>query len=320
MNNQLGRQRYQDEFDYTQLNQENRLLIQQHTQELKERLQRTAQDIWEIGQKLAEVRARLKHGQFDTWLKAEFGWSRRTAYNFINVYETFSERAKFAHFNIATSALYLLASPSTPQDIKEQFIEVAAAGQKVTHKEIRKAIESRNKSQEDTVPLAATTKIATQPQIVSVMPSRVAQSDTMPTSTVTTSKQLLSSHWYLLARKHLIFYGDTSSQQFIERLPLVIPLALGLTDGEWQHDWILDKASAVLILQLTAVDVKLVQRLVVMFSQPGDAIVFPILPSGEIIAAVHSLQRLVYTGNSNLEALQQAIAVSGLNAEKVNIL
>ncbi|PPS42797.1 DUF3102 domain-containing protein [Chroococcidiopsis sp. TS-821] len=313
MNDLPERQRLQAAFDYTQLNPENRLLIQQHTQALKEKLQRTAQDIWEIGQKLSEVRARLKHGQFDAWLKAEFGWSRRTAYNFINVYETFNERAKFAHFNIATSALYLLASPSTPQDIKEQFIEAAQTGQKVTHKDIRKALERRNHPQINSVPPAETAEIVVQPEAISVIPP-------VPLEAKKPSDAARPSHWYLLARKHLLFHGDTRSPQFIKRLPPSIPLALGLTDGEWQHDWLLDKASAVLILQLAAVDVKLVQRLITMFSQPGESIIFPILPSGEIIAAVHNLQRLIYTGDSNIAALQQAIAESGLKAERVNIL
>jgi hypothetical protein len=72
-------------FDYEILDSEQRQVIQQRTGEIKERLRRSAQDIWEIGQKLADVRSRLKHGHFETWLKAEFGWSRRTAYNFINV-------------------------------------------------------------------------------------------------------------------------------------------------------------------------------------------------------------------------------------------
>ncbi|MFN6571994.1 DUF3102 domain-containing protein [Dendronalium sp. ChiSLP03b] len=64
-------------FDYEILDDKQRIVIQQRTGEIKERLRRSAQDIWEIGQKLADVRSRLKHGQFETWLKAEFGWSRR---------------------------------------------------------------------------------------------------------------------------------------------------------------------------------------------------------------------------------------------------
>ncbi|GAB1538917.1 hypothetical protein NUACC21_15820 [Scytonema sp. NUACC21] len=44
-------------------------------------------------------------------LKAEFGWSRRTACNFINVYEAFGECANLAQVDIATTALYLLFVP-----------------------------------------------------------------------------------------------------------------------------------------------------------------------------------------------------------------
>jgi len=92
------------------------------------------------------VRSRLKHGQFETWLKAEFGWSRRTAYNFINVYETFAERANLAQIDIATSALYLLAAPSTPQNVRNEFMQRAKEGETVTHKSLRRVIEKRNYS------------------------------------------------------------------------------------------------------------------------------------------------------------------------------
>jgi hypothetical protein len=88
-------------FDYEILDSEQRIVVQQRTGEIKERLRRSAQDIWEIGQKLAQVRSWLKHGQFETWLKAEFGWSRRTAYNFINVYEALAEPANLAQIDIA---------------------------------------------------------------------------------------------------------------------------------------------------------------------------------------------------------------------------
>jgi len=84
------------------------------------------------------VRSRLKHGQFETWLKAEFGWSRRTA-NFINVYETFAERANLAQIDI-NICLYLLAAPSTPQNVRNEFMQ-RAKGETVTHKSLRRVIE-----------------------------------------------------------------------------------------------------------------------------------------------------------------------------------
>ena len=109
-------------FDYETLTLEQRNLVMQRTGEIQERLQRSAQDIWEIGQRIADVRDELKHGQFEAWLKAEFNWSRRTAYNFINVYETFGERANLAQLDIASSALYLLAAPSTPDELRQEYL------------------------------------------------------------------------------------------------------------------------------------------------------------------------------------------------------
>ena len=82
-------------FDYNILSSHKQIIIQQCTGEIKERLRRTAQDIWEIGKKITEVRSQLEHGQFEVWLRSEFGWSRRTAYNFINVYKAFSDSKKF---------------------------------------------------------------------------------------------------------------------------------------------------------------------------------------------------------------------------------
>jgi len=144
--NELNRNQVKTNFDYENLEVEKRIVVQQRTGEIKERLKRSAQDIWEIGQKLADVRSRLKHGQFEAWLKAEFNWSRRTAYNFISVYETFDQCANLAQLDIATSALYLLAAPSTPETIKEEYIQRAQKGETITHKDLQKAIETDKSS------------------------------------------------------------------------------------------------------------------------------------------------------------------------------
>ena len=53
-------------FDYDSLEATQRSIIQQRTGEIRERLRRSAQDIWEVGQKLSDVRSRLKYGQFLT--------------------------------------------------------------------------------------------------------------------------------------------------------------------------------------------------------------------------------------------------------------
>jgi hypothetical protein len=119
-------------FDYGTLDQETRIVVQQRTDELKTMFRRTAEDIVEIGKKLDDVRKRLRNGQFDDWLKAEFDMSRRTAYNFVNVYERFGS-ANFAQLDISVSALYLLAAPGTSDEARAEALTRAEAGESITH-------------------------------------------------------------------------------------------------------------------------------------------------------------------------------------------
>jgi len=126
-------------FDYGALDVETRIVVQQRTSEIKERIQRSAQGIIEIGARLGEVRARLDFGSFDGWLKTEFDWSRRMAYNFIGVHEQFG-RANFAQLDVAASALYLLAAPSTPPEARQEALDLAATGKKVTHQTAQQLI------------------------------------------------------------------------------------------------------------------------------------------------------------------------------------
>jgi len=124
-------------FNYAALDSETRIVVQQRTGEIKEKIHSAAQVTWEIGQKLADVRARLKSRQFTSWIQAEFQLSRRTAYNYINVFESFANCANFAQINIATSALYLLAAPSTPEEAREEALKRANQGESITHAEAK---------------------------------------------------------------------------------------------------------------------------------------------------------------------------------------
>ena len=147
-------------FDYATLDCETRIVVQQRTGEIKERIHNAAQLAWEIGQKLADVRSRLRPRQFTFWLQTEFQLSRRTAYNYINVFESFPIRANFAQINIATSALYLLAAPSTSEEARQDALERANKGENITHTEA-KAIRTRHKN-------AVAPKSSTKPVTVDV--------------------------------------------------------------------------------------------------------------------------------------------------------
>ncbi|MBR8836078.1 MAG: DUF3102 domain-containing protein [Stigonema ocellatum SAG 48.90 = DSM 106950] len=119
-------------FDYSQMDTESRAIIERHTNEIKGLMRRTTQAIIEIGEKLIDVKAQLGHGNFIIWLKAEFDWSIPTANRFMRVAENFKS-VNLMHLNIATSALYVLASPSTPEGAREEVLERAHSGQNITY-------------------------------------------------------------------------------------------------------------------------------------------------------------------------------------------
>jgi phage N-6-adenine-methyltransferase len=123
---------------YTSLDAETRIIVQQRTGEIKTLMRRTAQDIIEIGQKLIEVKARLGHGLFGTWLRSEFEWSERTAQNFMNVAEVFKS-ATVADL-IPPKALYLLAASSTPEAVREEALQRAELGERITYDRARAII------------------------------------------------------------------------------------------------------------------------------------------------------------------------------------
>ncbi len=128
------------EFDYAALNSETQIVVQQRTSEIRSLLRRTAQDIFDVGQKLIEVKAQLGHGHFRTWLNTEFDWSIWTATKFMQVADKF-KCVKFSHLDIAPSALYELAAPSTPDYVRCEAIERARLGETITHS-LAKAIKA----------------------------------------------------------------------------------------------------------------------------------------------------------------------------------
>jgi hypothetical protein len=127
-------------FDYANLDTETRLVVQRRTDEIRDRMRRSAQDIFEIGERLVDVRSRLSAESFSSWLRAEFDLGRSMAYNFIGVYERFSDRPNFGQLDIAASALYLLAAPSTPDEARAEALERAESGERIGHKEAKQIV------------------------------------------------------------------------------------------------------------------------------------------------------------------------------------
>ena len=133
-------------FDYTALDLDTASFVRQQTGELKALMQRAAQDIFEIGQRLIEVKEKLGHGNYLNWLEAEFGWTARTARNYTTVAKQFKSET-ISHLPIAPSALYILAAPSTPDEIRSQAIAIAQSGEPITKKKAVALKQSHSLSQ-----------------------------------------------------------------------------------------------------------------------------------------------------------------------------
>ena len=316
-------------FDYEILSLRQRTIVQNCTGEIKERLRRTAQDVWEIGQKLVEVRSQLEHGQFEVWLSAEFGWSRRTAYNFINVYEAFSDTKNFAQLDIATSALYKLAAPSTPQSIRNEFLNKAEKGEKITHKEISQALAT-----------AKSVNVVEKPQPISPLSRKILQvipkaqteleapevEKTLISTPQSSFKQVMNSTqieiksgcWYLFDRINVLFCGDTALAEFCHRTPEAT-LALAVTSDDWDHDWLIDKVSNLILLRESYLQTGMLEQIISMLSAEGDTVICPWLPHEDMLAIVHRLGRRIVAGDPSPERCQKAIAKMGMPVEQLTL-
>lgn len=133
------------QFDYNALPDEMGSKVQQHTLEILENLRETISIIWEVGRKLFEIRNLLKPRCFKVWLESEFPGSRSTAYNNINVYTAFQDLANIRHLPIDLAALYKLAAPSTPEDVRLKAVELAGYGEKITLTSVKSLIGSKTK-------------------------------------------------------------------------------------------------------------------------------------------------------------------------------
>ena len=105
---------------------------------------RVISDVIEIGRLLVECRDHpdMKHGNWQPWLKREFGWSDQQARRFIHVYEL-SHEGKFnnlLNLDVPISGLYQLAAPSTPDSAREEVITRAESGGRLKHAEVQAII------------------------------------------------------------------------------------------------------------------------------------------------------------------------------------
>jgi len=116
-----------------------------HAKEIRTLGKRMVAEVIDIGRRLADCHDRIlkdqSHAAWLDWLDREFGWAEKTARNFINVHEMQALKSvNFTDLSLPVSSLYLLAAPSTPEQVRTEVLDRAAKGEKVSHKDVKEAI------------------------------------------------------------------------------------------------------------------------------------------------------------------------------------
>lgn len=115
-------------FDYAALPAELVDDLKEAADRVRGRHRRITSDIIETGNDLLAVKERLPHGSFGPWISAEFGWSERTARNYMSA-------ADFAVGKTETVAilpprsLYLLSASSTPEAARAEIVSRLEGGE-----------------------------------------------------------------------------------------------------------------------------------------------------------------------------------------------
>ena len=125
-------------------------IAREAAQRIKLRLRRSTEDIIEIGLDLLKVKKAIGHGNFLPWIEAEFGMSRQTADNFVHVAEIYGTKLPIVG-NLSPTALYELAAPKTPIEVREEVERMIEAGEVVTKavvEELRKQVATAQTSVE----------------------------------------------------------------------------------------------------------------------------------------------------------------------------
>jgi hypothetical protein len=102
---------------------------------------RTVADLLEIGRLLDDVKhSGLGRAGFLQWVDHEFGWSEDTAERYIALHKLRRQLPQVADVSLPVSALYLLASPSTPLETAKDVVAKAQDGERVSVAEIKATV------------------------------------------------------------------------------------------------------------------------------------------------------------------------------------
>ncbi len=227
---------------------------------------------------------------------------------------------------LAPSALYILAAPSTPETARKEAITRAEAGESIgkktaveikqkytppsTKPEPEPAAGTKLVSQPETPSVQAqirhraTARPRTEPEILAIRPSKAVSETTARASQLTeapppspTPDQLVQpGSWWQLEQKHLLYCGTPTSPRFQERLPKGVALSLAFppSRSDWSHSVppkIQSAFSFFTVYQDLDLNllVELVERSLLLCTDAEEAVVFSFLPDPELLLLANRL-------------------------------
>jgi len=343
-------------FDYTALDVSTSQFVQQQTGEIRGLMKRTVESVFEIGQRLIIVKERLGHGRFGSWLETEFEWSQDTASNFINVAKKFGNLPNLSEFDMAASALYLLAAPSTPDAARDEALARAKAGESITKKTAKSIkqkytpaaakLESALKQEIQPVsPLPSPESFNTLPrikqEIVAIRNITPVELPSVPSQGVTSAKDqvlLLPQDftsasvddergvWWQLGAKHLLYSGDPNSLKFLARVPDRLSLLFAFpSTPNWQP--LIEAKTRIITNNYLpqGKDVRLfedmVETSIILYSGIGETIVSCFMPSVEILSILNRQGRralIAEPDSKRVNAIVSDWKLAGLKVEQVS--
>jgi hypothetical protein len=113
--------------------------LDQIAEKVRAHLHRGTCEYLEAGRWLTEAKCKCEHGQWMPWLNDNFGLSDRMAQHLINATTKFGANAKRVS-DLPQRVVFLLAAPSTPEEVVDDVIAEAKAGKPVTTATVKKKI------------------------------------------------------------------------------------------------------------------------------------------------------------------------------------
>jgi hypothetical protein len=291
-------------------------VLRQAAQEIRQNIDTTIRAIWTIGRKLVEVRWQLEENLFGEWLHREFEWSRRTAYHYINVYEAFPQidTENFTRLDIDVSALYLLAAPSTPSELRSHFFKLAQSGKRVRHKDVKASLQ-----QVKVLSIVTDTGSTLEVQLASPKHILELPEDDEDLETGTAIAQSVSAihpAWNLVNEHLSLYWGDISAPRFNEYLPDEA-FVLATPSNTLQQAWLANNTRSSIAIDKSQLDKKMVAGFLEVIAERQKAIVFPWLPKVQIVKIALELQLDVYAADANLHHCERLLSQLGFDLQQI---